>query len=137
MYILRIISVFILLNFYNIAFASDRPARFDKPGDVVAWLYRDFGWEAFIGQYFHEIINDQPKSVLQRYFTPKLSELIVKERKFEIETKQVGPPGFMLLFGSRTRTALVTYELIKNQELTSFPFYMTRTEKRTLWKLIT
>jgi hypothetical protein len=102
MHILRIIAAFLLFTFgVNTAIASDRHPRFEKPDDVVAWLYRDFGWQAFIGQYFHEIINDQPKNILERYFTPRLTELIMKERRFEIETKQVGPPGFDLLFGSQ------------------------------------
>ena len=99
---LQIITLIAVFAFsVNSTTAADRPTRFGKPEDVVAWLYRDFGWQAFIGQYFHEIINDQPKNILERYFTPRLAELIAKERKFEIETKQVGPPGFDLLFGSQ------------------------------------
>lgn len=99
---LQIITLIAVFAFsVNSATAADRPTRFDKPEEVVAWLYRDFGWQAFIGQYFHEIINDQPKNILERYFTPRLAGLIIKERKFEIETKEVGPPGFDLLFGSQ------------------------------------
>ena len=102
MHTLKIISLILLLTVYcDNAIAADRPTRFDKPEDVVAWLYRDFGWQAYVGQYFDEIVNDQPKNILQRYFTPQLAALIMKERKFEIETQQVGPANFDLLFGSQ------------------------------------
>ena len=82
MKILRIFALILVLTLcFTIAKAVERPNRFQKPEDAVAWLYRDFGWQAFVGRYFDDIINDQPRNVLQRYFTPRLTGLIIKGRR--------------------------------------------------------
>jgi hypothetical protein len=84
------------------ALAADRPARFAKPEDVVAWLYRDFGWECFIAHSFDEdILIDQPRPILERYFDPKLAERIARDRAFVERTREVGRIDFVLLFGSQ------------------------------------
>jgi hypothetical protein len=83
-------------------FAADRPARFEKPEDVVAWLYRDFGWECFFSRPFAEdALIDQPRAVLERYFDAKLSDLIIRDRAYVERTKEVGHIDFVLLFGSQ------------------------------------
>jgi len=78
----------LLLAFHlSCAFAADRPSRFEKQEDVVAWLYRDFGWEILIDHYVdNDLLIDQPESVLSRYFSTQLANLIAKDRKFEIKT---------------------------------------------------
>jgi hypothetical protein len=96
------LSMFFFVMCSSYAIASDRPTRFEKPEDVVAWLYRDFGWEGFIFRYFkNDILIDQPVSVLKRYFTPKLAVLISKDRKYEKRTKEVGHMDFVLIYGSQ------------------------------------
>jgi hypothetical protein len=82
--------------------AADRPQRFEKPEDVVAWLYRDFGWEALIWHHFgKDTLVHQPMSVFKRYFTSRLAELIVKDREHATRTKQLGHIDFILIFGSQ------------------------------------
>lgn len=76
--------------------------RFEKPEDVVAWLYRDFSWEILIDQWFQkDQLVEQPLSVLSRYFTPKLARLIVKDRQHVVKSKELGHLDFVLLFGSQ------------------------------------
>ncbi len=102
MNILRNAVLILLLTLCgNSAIAAERPTRFEKPEDVVAWLYRDFGWEAYIFHYFDDILIDQPKHILERYFTPRLADLIVKDRQYEIKTKELGHIDFMILFFSQ------------------------------------
>lgn len=100
---LRVATIALLLVFHlTCAFAIDRPLQFDKPEEVVAWLYRDFGWECFLAHYFEkDILINQPKSVLEQYFVLGLSDLIVRDRAFERRTKELGHIDFVLLFGSQ------------------------------------
>ena len=68
---------------------TERPKVFKTPQAVVAWLYRDHGtpalqsmdgdYAAFEGA--SKPIVDQPKSVLARYFTPKLVDLMLADRR--------------------------------------------------------
>ncbi len=144
MHKLKALPLILFLTIYcQSALALDRPTRFDKPEEVVAWLYRDFGWQAYLDRYFQDIINDQSRDILQRYFTPQLAGLIMKERKFEIETKQVGPPGFDLLFGSQdpdgirnirierqpgTNIVTVLYDQNSKKDVVKIDFETTRTK---------
>jgi hypothetical protein len=101
---MRITTLMIFLFAFcgSFAVAADRPHRFEKPEDVVAWLYRDFGWEALIWHYFgKDTLVNQPMNVLKRYFTSRLAELIVKDREHATRTKQLGHIDFMLIFGSQ------------------------------------
>ena len=82
--------------------AADRPSRFEKPEEVVTWLYRDFGREILPDHDSeNDLLIDQPARVLSRYFTSKLAALIAKDRQFEIKTKELGHLDFVLLVGSQ------------------------------------
>jgi hypothetical protein len=48
--------------------AADRQ-EYKKPEDVVAWLYRDFAWEAIMIYRPFEVLINQPKEVLEQYFS--------------------------------------------------------------------
>lgn len=98
----RVMSASMLVFNLVCAFAADRPARFEKPEDVVAWLYRDFGWECFFSHPFAEdALIDQPRAVFERYFDATLSDLIIRDRAYVERTKEVGHIDFVLLFGSQ------------------------------------
>ncbi|MBI5189805.1 MAG: DUF3828 domain-containing protein [Nitrospirae bacterium] len=87
--------------FVNFASAAERPARIDKPEDVVTSLYRDFGWELKGFPRAEDLLVRQPISVLKRYFTPKLAKLIVKDKQEEDRTKELGRLDFEILCGSQ------------------------------------
>jgi hypothetical protein len=58
--------------------------EYRKPEDVVAWLYRDFAWEAvmFYGPFEEQdSLLEQPSEILERYFSEELTLLILKDRK--------------------------------------------------------
>jgi hypothetical protein len=89
-------------NLFCALAAVERPARFVSAEEVVAWLYRDFGWECFLAHSFEEdILCDQPQQVLKRYFTPQLSDWIVRDRAYVEKTRELGHVDFVLLFGSQ------------------------------------
>jgi hypothetical protein len=64
--------------------ASDaKPFRFDSPIGVVMRLYHDFSFQAVMDQNgvpYDDILN-QPKTVLEKYFTETLIKLILADRR--------------------------------------------------------
>jgi hypothetical protein len=73
------------------ALAADRPQHYEKPEEVVAWLYRDYGWEYMFDDFsdyfrFDEGLVNQPFEVLNRYFTKELSSLIIKDVDLQRQT---------------------------------------------------
>ncbi len=142
----RIAIVVLLLTFYfNCVSAGERPSLFEKPEETVAWLYRDFGWECFIQGYFDkDILIDQPKSVLERYFTPKLANLIFQDRAYENKTGEIGHIDFVLLFGSqdtsgiynlrikripKTNNVMVTYDQSGEHDIVEIKYSAVQTNK--------
>lgn len=96
------LTVLLFVSHLTCAIAADRPSRFEQPEEVVAWLYRDFGWECFISDHFYrDILIEQPKTVLARYFIPSLSNMIARDRAFEHRTQELGHIDFVPLFGSQ------------------------------------
>lgn len=94
--------ILIFLLFTNLFSAGERPVRFEQPEAVVAWLYRDFGWECFIPRYFNDdLLIDQPLAVLERYFVSDLAAFIVQDRAWVEQNNEVGSIDFVLLFGSQ------------------------------------
>lgn len=94
------ILIFLLLT--NLLSAGERPARFEQPEAVVAWLYRDFGWECFLPDEFNDdLLIDQPLAVLERYFVSDLAAFIVQDRAWVAQNNEVGSIDFVLLFGSQ------------------------------------
>lgn len=97
---LRTLLLILYLGFGMCAFAAE-PVKIGTPEDVVKLLYRDFGWEITTESSSKTILLDQPSSVLTRYFTPKLARLIVKDRKYEKGTTELGHIDFILLCGGQ------------------------------------
>ncbi|HTP64948.1 MAG TPA: hypothetical protein VMJ66_06120 [Geobacteraceae bacterium] len=102
---MKFICKVLLLLFLSIAssqvFAAAGTAGTGKPVDVVTAIYRNFGWELTEDIGSRTVLIDQPRSVLQQYFTPKLVKLIVSDRKYVARTKEVGHLDFILLSGSQ------------------------------------
>lgn len=72
-----------------------------EPQDVVAWLYRDFAWEAVMSSHFSdETFSDQSREVLERYFVKDLAALVLKDRECVRRTKELCKLGSHPLFDS-------------------------------------
>jgi hypothetical protein len=97
-------ATFLLVAFLsfgvNSAFAIDRSTT-ERPEDVVTSLYRDFGHEIREAITSKPLLVDQTPTVLKKYFTSKLAELIIKDRKQEKATKEIGHIDFVILYGSQ------------------------------------
>jgi hypothetical protein len=98
---LRSLFFILVLGITICVHAANCLAQTEKPEAVVKSLYRDFGWEMKTNNISKKTLVDQPLPVLQRYFTPRLSTLIQKDRKYEENTKELGHLDFVLLCGSQ------------------------------------
>jgi hypothetical protein len=74
-----------LLAFSGLAPSADSDDRVN----VVAQLYRDFAWEVVITRPRHPGFADQPRVVLEKYLTPELAGLLIKERECVSRTKEL------------------------------------------------
>nr|WP_314543255.1 hypothetical protein [uncultured Massilia sp.] len=70
---------------------------------VVARLYKDFGWQAFAAQQelFGEDISHQGRAVLDRYFTPALADLLMKDAACQIKYQGICKLEADILFDSQ------------------------------------
>lgn len=88
------------------------PFRFDSPVGVVMRLYHDFSFQAVFDQNgvpYDDILN-QPKAVLDTYFTRELTNLILAERKCAAARGGICNIDFMPLWASQDATG-VTVEI--------------------------
>lgn len=74
------------------------------PADVVVKLYRDFAWEAVL-RSGEGGLAEQPEAVLQRYFTPHLAALLVRDAACTVRTREICRLDFGLLWGSQDPSA--------------------------------
>jgi hypothetical protein len=110
---------FIVIAFFAVfhlvsAYAADLSSPSEKPAEVVVRLYRTFGWECFLKTHSdNDILINQPKTVLERYFVQKLSNMIVRDRAFERKAKELGHIDFVLLFGSQDPDGISNLRITK------------------------
>ena len=90
--------LFLIFATNTYAANSNQP---ESPEGVVQSLYRDFGWELKPDNNSKKLLIDQPIKILNRYFTPELAELMKRDRRHEIKTKDLGHLDFVLLCGSQ------------------------------------
>lgn len=71
--------------------------------EVVAHLYRDFGWQAFAirQDLFGEGLEQQHKEVLGRYFNAQLVDLITKDAACQMKEHGICRLDFDILFDSQ------------------------------------
>jgi hypothetical protein len=70
--------------------------------ELVARLYKDFGWQAFAtNEVFGEGLEHQGKEALMRYFSPELAELLVKDRACQRKEQGICRLDFDILFDSQ------------------------------------
>ena len=88
------------------AIAADS-RNYKKPEDVVAWLYRDFAFDAIMRRYWNNAsLIEQPKKVLRLYFTEEMASLITKDRKCVKETHEICRLDFDPIFASQDPEAV-------------------------------
>lgn len=136
--LLLILTVSICLP--STSFAISREYR--KPEDVVAWLYRDFSWEATMGgQFLNESLIEQPKEVLSLYFTDEMVSLIMKDRACVKATHELCNLDFDPIFVSqdpsavdlevspadKSNTVHVRFRYASNQERVDLDFKVEKT----------
>jgi hypothetical protein len=75
---------------------------YKKPEDVIAWVYRDFAFDAIMQSYWKNAsLIEQPKSTLLLYFTEELASLILEDRRCVKETHEICNLDFDPIFASQ------------------------------------
>jgi len=123
-------------------------AKADTEAGVVAKLYKDFAWQAMATQWdlFGNNIVHQNRSTLERYFTPALADLLVKDVACQIKYQGICNVDVDILFDSQDprvtdlevapiapgRVA-VAFKDPTNDEVTKIEFVVTRIAGK--WKI--
>jgi len=78
-------------------------AKAESAKSTVARLYKDFAWQALSSQseLFGDVLANQKKSVLERYFSPDLAALFVQDASCQAKTKEICNLDFDPLFASQ------------------------------------
>ena len=89
------------------ALAAFSAVRADEPPEVavVSRLYRDFAWEAVLAEPQAPGLTDQPKAVLQRYFTPQLAGALVADAACASRRREICALDFLPLWASQDPAA--------------------------------
>jgi hypothetical protein len=78
-------------------------AKADNEAAVVAKLYKDFAWQAVASQadLFGDDLSHQGKATLEKYFSPALADLLVKDAACQTRSQGICNLDFDLLFNSQ------------------------------------
>jgi hypothetical protein len=101
-------SITITIFFLSMVLAPSLSAADRSAGEqLVEKLYREFAWEAVMsGPGFRQPgLIDQPKSVLERFFTPEITGLLLKDRAEAAAAGEVGRIDFLPLWASQDPSA--------------------------------
>lgn len=106
-----ILSLLFFSGFSLVAMPLDTMAAdthvYEKPEDVVAWVYRDFAFNAIMTLYWKDAsLIEQPKEILLLYFTDELASLIIKDRQCVEETHEICNLNFDPIFASQDPGAM-------------------------------
>ena len=119
----------LLLGFSLVAMPLDTkaagPRAYEKPEDVVAWLYRDFIFTATMSSYWKGAsLADQPKETLLLYFTEELASLFVKDRQCAEKTNGICNLDFSPIFDSQD-PAVMDLEIAPADKSNTVPIQFT------------
>jgi hypothetical protein len=78
-------------------------AKPESEASVVARLYRDFAWQAIASQadLFGEDLAHQRKAAFERYFSPRLAALLVRDAACQLKSQGICRLDFDLLFDAQ------------------------------------
>ena len=78
--LLAILTCFLCLN---TSVMADEKREYQKPEDVVVWLYHDFAWEAVMSTRPSNSsqLYGQPREILEGYLSAELTTLILNDQK--------------------------------------------------------
>jgi hypothetical protein len=80
---------------------------YKKPEDVVAWIYRDFAFDAIMAPYWKNAsLIEQAREILLLYFTEEIASLILKDRQCVKETHEICKLDFDPIFASQDPGAM-------------------------------
>jgi hypothetical protein len=83
--------------------APNSKYNYKEPHEVVAWLYRDFAWEAMMEDtpWENDLLINQPAEILSLYFTHDIVALLLKDRACVHRTKEICNLDFDPIFDTQ------------------------------------
>jgi len=86
--------------------ATRPPHTAESPDDVVRRLYKDFAWESVFACEDNDGgkwtgLLEQPLKNLDRYFAPKLAELLVQDRRQARRAGEIGRIDFLPMWAGQ------------------------------------
>jgi hypothetical protein len=78
----------------------------DTASQAVARLYRDYAWEAVVAQPSTPGLAQQPKTVLLKYFTPKLASALAADAACSARNAEICALDFAPLWASQDPAAV-------------------------------
>lgn len=78
-------------------------AKPESEAAVVARLYKDYAWQAIAGpsNLFGKVLTHQPGATLERYFSPTLAALLVRDAACQVKSQGICNLGADILFDSQ------------------------------------
>jgi hypothetical protein len=95
----RVVGIVVFLA--STAAAAAEPA----PVAAVSRLYREFAWEAVLAQPEAQGLAQQPETVLQHYFTPKLASALAADAACASRRREICRLDFLPLWASQDPSA--------------------------------
>jgi hypothetical protein len=98
------VTLFAALLLSTAAVAAPAQRRpISGPVAIVAQLYRDFAWEVVVEEpsFGDHGLLDQPRSVLQRYFDDRLTDLWLADRACAVKSRGICRVDFLPIWNSQ------------------------------------
>jgi hypothetical protein len=81
------------------------------PDRVVSALYHDYAWEVVLSASKYTELVDQPQNELEKYFSPALVQLLLKDRSCKEKTGDVCGLDFDPIYASQDRASVYELEI--------------------------
>lgn len=100
MNLLRLSALAVLHALATVCLAAAPPS---PQVQVVVALYRDFAFEAIVEEptWQSPTLMEQPRHVLLGYFTPRLADLLLRDRRCVTTSREICRLDFMPLWGNQ------------------------------------
>ena len=101
-----LVSVFAMVAMLVVAMPSEAQPKStqESPEAIVVSLYHDYAWEVVLLSSNYVELLDQSKNELEKYFSPVLAQLLIKDRECKEKTNDVCGLDFDPIYATQDRS---------------------------------